>query len=325
MKLKPVLVVQGEKGVDVVPRLDELSGQAELRFASTAAELRNALPGADVLLGWNFRAGLQEVWESASDLRWIHWAGAGVDAVVFPELAASEVQLTNARGIFDVPMAEWVLGMIICFAKEIPQNLKFQAQAEWKHRVTEMVAGKRALLVGVGSIGRAVGRLLRAAGMEVEAIGRSARDGDVDFGHIYAIDELHARLSSADYVVLITPLTEQTRNLFAAPEFAAMASHARFINIGRGPLVVEADLLAALHEGQIAGAALDVFVEEPLPPESPFWRAPNCLVSPHMSGDYAEYEAAMADQFMANWVRYLAGESLLNVVDKKLGFVSSPT
>jgi phosphoglycerate dehydrogenase-like enzyme len=136
---------------------------------------------------------------------------------------------------------------------------------------------------------------------------------------------LHARLSSADYVVLITPLTEQTRNLFAAPEFAAMTTHARFINIGRGALVVEADLLAALHEGQIAGAALDVFVEEPLPPESPFWNAPNCLVSPHMSGDYAEYEAAMADQFMHNWARYLAAEPLLNVVDKKLGFVSSPT
>jgi phosphoglycerate dehydrogenase-like enzyme len=325
MKLKPVLVIQGEKGIDVVPRLDELSEQAELRFASTAAELRNALPGADVLLGWNFRAGLQEVWGSASDLRWIHWAGAGVDAVVFPELAASDVQLTNARGIFDVPMAEWVLGMVICFAKEIPQNLEFQARAEWKHRVSEMVAGKRALVVGVGSIGRAVGRLLRAAGMEVEAIGRSARDGDVDFGHIYAINELHARLSSADYVVLITPLTRQTRNLFGAAEFAAMATHARFINIGRGALVVEADLLEALHSSQIAGAALDVFVEEPLPAESPFWRAPNCLVSPHMSGDYAEYEAAMADQFMANWARYLAGEPLLNVVDKALGFVSSST
>jgi len=323
--LKPVLVIQGAKEIDEVPRLSELSDQAELRFVSTTAELSNALPGSDVMLGWNFRADLQAAWESAGDLRWIHWAGAGVDAAVFSELAASEVQLTNARGVFDVPMAEWVLGMIICFAKEIPQSLEFQAQAEWKHRVTEMIAGKRALVVGVGSIGRAVGRLLRAAGMEVEAIGRSARDGDTDFGHIYAIDELHVRLSGADYVVLITPLTEQTRNLFAAPEFAAMATHARFINIGRGPLVVEADLLAALHQGQIAGAALDVFVEEPLPPASPFWNAPNCLVSPHMSGDYAEHEAAMADQFMTNWARYLAGEPLLNVVDKKLGFVSSTT
>ena len=309
-----------------MPRLGELNDQAELRFATTSDELRNVLPGADVMLGWSFRdASLPAAWDTATDLRWIHWAGAGVDAAVFPELAASDVQLTNARGVFDVPMAEWVLGMIICFAKQIPQTLKFQGQAEWKHRVTEKVAGKRALVVGVGSIGRAVGRLLRATGMEVDAIGRSARDGDADFGHVYAIDELHARLPVADYVVLITPLTAQTRNLFAAAEFAAMASHARFINIGRGALVVEDDLLAALHKGQIVGAALDVFVEEPLPVGSPFWQAPNCLISPHMSGDYAEFEDTMADQFMDNWARYLAGEPLLNVVDKELGFVPSAT
>jgi phosphoglycerate dehydrogenase-like enzyme len=324
MQLKPVLVIQGAKGVDEVPRLGELSDQAELRFATNSDELRNALPGADVMLGWSFRdASLPAAWDAAIDLRWIHWAGAGVDAAVFPELTASEVQLTNARGVFDVPMAEWVLGMIICFAKNVPQTLASQARSEWQYRLSETVAGKRALVVGVGSIGRAVGRLLSAAGMEVEAVGRTARDAHPDFGHVYAVAELHARLPLADYVVLITPLTDQTRNLFAAPEFGAMASHARFINIGRGALVVEDDLLAALHNGQIAGAALDVFVEEPLPPESPFWQAPNCLVSPHISGDYAEFEQTMADQFMHNWERYLAGEPLANVVDKNLGFVPS--
>jgi phosphoglycerate dehydrogenase-like enzyme len=233
------------------------------------------------------------------------------------------VQLTNARGIFDIPIAEWVLGMIICFAKQIPQTLEFQSKVEWKHRLTESVAGKRALVVGVGSIGRAIGRLLQAADMEVDAIGRSAREGGKDFIHIHAVDELHAHLPDADYVVLITPLTEQTRNLFGAAEFAAMAAHARFINVGRGALVVEDALLAALNDGQIAGAALDVFVEEPLPQENPLWRAPNCLISPHMSGDTIEFEAAMADQFMANWGRYLAGEPLNNIVDKKLGFVPS--
>ena len=194
---------------------------------------------------------------------------------------------------------------------------------EWNHRLSETIEGKRALVVGVGSIGRAVGRLLQAAGMKVDAIGRSARDGGSDFGQIHAIGDLHAQLPLADYVILITPLTPETRGLFGAAEFAAMAKHARFINIGRGALVVEADLLQALHDGEIAGAALDVFVEEPLPADSPFWSAPNCLVSPHMSGDYREFEAAMADQFMVNWSNYLAGDSLVNVVDKSLGFVAS--
>jgi len=185
------------------------------------------------------------------------------------------------------------------------------------------VAGKQALVVGVGSIGRAVGRLLQAAGMKVDAVGRSARDGGADFNRIHAVADLHTLLPQADYVILITPLTAETRNLFGAAEFDAMAKHARFINIGRGALVVEDDLLQALHDGRIAGAALDVFVEEPLPADSPFWSAPNCLISPHMSGDYFEFEAAMADQFMTNWARFVAGEPFINVVDKALGFVSS--
>lgn len=324
--MKPILVVQGAKTIAEVPRLAELEDQAEIRCAGSVDELRQMLPGADVMLGWNFRAAsLRDAWDAVDKLRWIHWGGAGVDAALFDELAASDIQFTNARGVFDQPMAEWVLGMIIAMAKRFPETLASQARAEWQHRLSERIAGKRALVVGVGSIGRAVGRLLTAAGMQVEAIGRSARDGDADFGHVFAIDELHQRLPNADYVILITPLTEQTRGLFGESEFAAMNTRARFINIGRGALVEEAALLAALQSGVIAGAALDVFVEEPLPASSPFWNAPNCLVSPHMSGDYAEFEETMADQFIANWGRYLAGEPLLNLVDKRLGFAQKST
>ena len=319
--MKPILLVQGVKNIDEVPRLAELADQAEIRCASSVTDLQVMLPGAEVMLGWNFRAAsLHEAWSAVDSLRWIHWAGAGVDAAMFDELIDSEIQFTNARGVFDQPMAEWVLGMIIAFAKGFPETLACQARAEWQHRLSEKVAGKRALVVGVGSIGRAVGRLLRAVGMEVEAVGRSARAGDPDFGQIFASADLQACLPRADYVVLITPLTEQTRGLFAANEFAAMKPQARFINIGRGALVVEDALLSALREGGIAGAALDVFAEEPLPSQSPFWTAPNCLVSPHMSGDYAEFETTMAAQFIENWQRYLAGEALFNRVDKRLGF-----
>jgi phosphoglycerate dehydrogenase-like enzyme len=322
--MKPVLLVQGASSIDDVPGLAAIEAQTEIRFATDTEEMRAALPGAEVMLGWDYRAdALREAWNDAGDLRWIHWGGAGVDAAMFPELVASDVKLTNARGIFDQAMAEWVLGMIICFAKDIPRTLALQTRTEWSHRLSEMVSGKRALVVGVGSIGHAVARLLAAAGMQVEGVGRSARDGDRDFGHIHAIDELHARLGFADYVVLITPLTEATRNLFGAAEFAAMAPHARFINLGRGALVVEAELLAALNDGQIAGAALDVFVEEPLPADSPFWNTPNCVVSPHMSGDFAEFEAAVVQQFLQNWARYRSGESLRNLIDKRLGFAAA--
>ena len=321
--MKPVLLVQGIKAIEEVPGLDALRDEAEIRMASSVDELRAGLPGSEVLLGWDFRAdNLRQAWDSVDELRWMHWAGAGVDAAMFDELVNSDVTLTNARGVFDQPIAEWVLGRIIGFAKRFHESFADQARAEWCHRMSEQVTGKHALVVGVGSIGRAIGRLLAAAGMEVEAIGRSARDDDTDFGRVHGIDALNELLPQADYVVLITPLTAQTRGLFAAPQFAAMKSTARFINVGRGALVEEPDLLAALNDGAIAGAALDVFAEEPLPASSPFWTAPNCVVSPHMSGDYLEFESAMAQQFLANWKRYRMGETLNNRIDKALGFAA---
>ncbi len=321
--MKPILVVQGADRIDDVPGLDRLAAEAEIRFAETAGELRTALVGAEVLLGWNFRAdSLRQAWDAAADLRWIHWGGAGVDAAMFAGLKNSDIVLTNSRGVFDRAMAEWVLGMIICFAKKIPQTFECQLRREWNYRLSETIAGKRALVVGAGSIGRAIGRLLRAAGMRVDCVGRSARDGEPDFERIHAIADLHACLARSDYVILITPLTDATRNLFGAAEFAAMPAHARFVNVGRGALVDEPALLEALNEGRIAGAALDVFVDEPLPPGSPFWKAPNCLVSPHMSGDFAGYHEVIAGQFLDNWARYRAGETLENRVDKRLGFAA---
>ena len=321
--MKPVLLVQGANDIDEVPGLHQLADQAEIRCAGDDEAFKNMLPGAEVMLGWNFRAAsLREAWSQADSLRWIHWAGAGVDAAMFDELVDSEVLFTNARGVFDRPMAEWVLGMVIAFAKGFAETLASQAQSKWNYRMSEKIQGKRALVVGVGSIGRETGRLLQAAGMEVEAMGRSARSGDADFGRIYAIDDLLSRLPHADYVVLITPLTEQTRGMFGVEAFSAMKPQARFINIGRGPLVDEEALLDALQHQRIAGAALDVFVEEPLPADSAFWTAPNCLVSPHMSGDYVEFETAMAEQFIDNWARFIAAETLHNLVDKRLGFAA---
>lgn len=274
------------------------------------------------MLGWNFRAAsLRQAWPQAERLRWLHWCGAGVDAALFPELINSQVQLTNARGIFDQPIAEWVLGVMLGFAKRLPQTYTAQMERRWHHQQSEQLAGKRALVVGTGAIGRAIGRQLQAVGLHVEGVGRSAREGGSDFACIHAVGDLLSLLPQADYVILITPLTPQTRELFGTAEFAAMSPHARFINVGRGALVVEDALLQALNDGSIAGAALDVFVEEPLPPESPFWQAPNCIVSPHMSGDILDSEEQLAAQFMANWQRYRAGEALHNRVDKALGFV----
>jgi phosphoglycerate dehydrogenase-like enzyme len=323
---RTVVVVQGAGNAGQVPGIEGAEAHAELRFATTAEELEQHLPGVEVLLGWDFReAGLETAWRNADRLRWIHWAGAGVDAVLFPELIASDVILTNSRGIFDRAMAEYVLGLILAFAKRFPESFGLQAERQWRHRLNEQVKDRRVLVVGVGSIGREIARLLRAAGLRVEGVGRRARGADPDFSVIHAREDLHTVLPRADYVVIIVPLTDETRQLIGAAELKAMKSTARLINLARGQVLDEAALVQALARGDIAGAALDVFEVEPLPAESPLWSMDNVIVSPHMSGDFFGYPEAVVQVFVENLRRYRAGESLLNVVDKCRGFVPSDT
>ena len=322
MSEKTTVVIQGVESAGEVPGIEAIEAEAALRCASDFDSLREALPGAEVILGWNFRADdIAHAFEHADRLRWIQWGGAGVDAALFPALVESDVTLTNVRGVFDQPMAEYTLGMILGFAKDFRGSYTRQRERKWSYRLNERIAGTKALVVGAGSIGRAIARTLRAAGIEVEGVGRTARNGDPDFGRVHGNENLNRALASADWVVLIAPLTGQTRGMFDASRFAAMKPTARFFNLGRGALVDEPAMIEALESGVIAGAGLDVFTEEPLPSASPLWEMENVFVSPHMSGDFQGHKKAMADLFVENFRRYRAGEPLVNVVDKRLGFV----
>jgi phosphoglycerate dehydrogenase-like enzyme len=299
----------------------DVEAVADVRYA-TAAGLPEVLRGADVLFVWDFLStAVPGAWYAADRLRWVHIASAGVDRVVFPELVQSPVILTNSRGVFDRPIAEYVLGLVLAFAKDLTGTLELQRSRTWRHRETERIDGSRALVVGTGSIGRAIGRLLQAAGIAVDGVGRTARPADPDLGRVYAAAQLPDLLPLSDYVIVAAPLTDQTRNLFDAAAFGRMKPTARFINVGRGPIVVEDDLIAALTSGQIAGAALDVFNEEPLPPEHRLWTTPNLVISPHMSGDFVGWLDALAELFRHNFRRWWAGKELINVVDKRLGYV----
>jgi len=320
----PTLVIQGASTLSDVPGLLHIAEQADIRFAPDRGSLLRALPGADILFGWDFRADdIEACWHAADSLKWVHWSGAGVDAALFPGLANSPVALTNSRGVFDRAMAEWTLGVMISHAKRFPETLLMQQKKEWNYRQSTQMLGQSVAVVGVGSIGRAVARICRSFGLNVAGVGRSARDGDPDFGRVHGQTELDTVLGSADYVVLITPLTAETRNLFDADRFAAMKPGAMFINIGRGPLVNEPALIAALEKGQLGCAALDVFCEEPLSEDNPIWAAQNVIISPHMSGDFAEHLEVLADLFFDNFARYGSDKELLNVVDKEAGFVPS--
>jgi phosphoglycerate dehydrogenase-like enzyme len=186
-----------------------------------------------------------------------------------------------------------------------------------------MLAGRKLLVVGAGSIGRTIARLARCAGMEVDAIARTARSSDEDFGRVFPSEDLDEALPEADYVVVAAPLTAQTRGMFGAAQFERMKTGARFMNVGRGPIVDEPALIEALRDGRIAGAALDVFSEEPLPEDSPLWEMPQVVVSPHMSGDFVGWLEALGGLFVENFQRWERGDELLNVVDKERGYASS--
>ncbi len=318
------LVVSGASQIEDVPGLDAAREYVEVVFAPDENQLGAHLPGSDILLGWNFRGrDLRNQWPHADQLKWIHWCGAGVDAVLFPELVASDTVLTNARGIFDRAMAEYVLGYMLAEVKDLRTTLKSQSEKAWNFRMTDKLAGSRAVIFGVGSIGREIGAVLSAVGVDVAGVGRSRRSGDPVFGGIYAQSDAIEAVANADWIIGVMPLTEQTRGAFDATFFKNMKPTARFINVGRGQSVVENDLQTALHDGRIAGAMLDVFNEEPVSESSPLWDTPNLVLSPHMSGDYSTAEHDMVKQFLANLETFVAGEALANVVDKELGFVQS--
>lgn len=317
------IVIHGVSTVDEVPGIETVLSDISVRCAPNLKALRDALPGAGVLLGWKFDATeLHDAWDCVDQLRWIQWPGAGVDAVLCPFLVESDIVLTNMHGVFDRAIAEYVLGLMLAFAKDLPETCHAQKERRWAYRLTERLEGCQVLVVGVGGIGRAIGRMLGAIGCRVHGVGRTARSSDSDFATIYASEDLDQALADADYVVVAAPLTEKTRGLFGAKQLTAMKKSARFINVGRGALVIEPALVAALEQQQIAGAALDVFETEPLPLDSPLWNFENVIVSPHMSGDYDGHHATVAQVFFDNLRRFRNGEPLLNRVDKRLGFVT---
>ncbi len=315
-----VVVLSGGND-DVPPFLEELEGRVDLRVTG-ADGLGGALGGAEVLFLWDFfSSALREVWDRADRLRWVHVAAAGVDTLLFDGLRDSEVVVTNARGTFDRPIAEYVLGAVLAHAKLLHESHDLQLRREWRHRESRQVRGARVMVVGTGGIGRETARLLRAVGMEVTGAGSRARDGDPDFGRVVASAELVEHVGDVDYLVNAAPLTPATRGLVDARVLAALPRRAHLVNVGRGPTVAEDDLLAALRGGGLDGATLDVFATEPLPEDSPLWDAPGVVVSPHMSGDVVGWRETLARQFVDNARRWLAGEPLENVVDKDLGYV----
>ncbi|MEU6575833.1 D-2-hydroxyacid dehydrogenase [Streptomyces sp. NPDC046805] len=301
---------------DPLPRLGSLTGRARIVHADEAT-LAQRLPEADVLLVWDFTSNaVREAWPGEGPRpAWVHTASAGVERLMCPELAASDTVVTNARGVFEQPIAEYVAALVLAIAKDLPGTLDLQRERTWRHRETRRLAGTRACVVGSGPIGRAIAHTLKALDVTTALVGRVPRTG------IHGPEDLDRLLSRADWVIAAAPLTEQTHGMFDTRRFGVMQPSAYFVNVGRGPLVDEDALAEALTRRWIAGAALDVFTDEPLTPDSPLWRLPGLIVSPHMSGDTIGWRDELGRQFVELYEHWEAGRPLVNVVDKQRGYV----
>lgn len=314
------------QGGEVPPGLDALEGRARVAPLRTPAEFADALPDLEALAVYDFRTALlrDADWSRAGKIAWIHAASAGLDAVMVPGVVERDIAITNSRGLFDRGIAEYVLGLMLLACKDFHGTLRYQRERRWVHRDSQLIRDKRLLVVGTGSIGTTIGELAAAAGVEIEGIARDERD-QPPFSRVLGQDDLHDRLGWADFVVISAPLTDETRGMFDSAAFRAMQPHAWLINIGRGPIVDEPALIEALRSGAIAGAGLDVFETEPLPPESPLWQMENVVVSPHMSGDFDGWVEALSDLFVDNFERWQRGEPLRNRVETEGSAAGSST
>ncbi len=268
---------------------------------------------ADMLLAWQLPPDLLT---EAPRLRWVQSFGAGVDHLLAANLPAG-VTITRIVDAFGPAMAEYVLGYCCATTLNIRRILEQQRRAEWKPFNASLLRGKTAVVVGLGSIGRDVCRLLDAAGLRVLGVSRSGRPLP-EVKLTFRVDELERALPEADFLVLALPLTPATRSLLGARQLELLPPDAWLINIARGAIVIESDLLAALRRGAIGGAVLDVFEQEPLPPEHPFWRMDNVIVTPHVAGP--DDTELIARQFVENYRRLESGQPLLGVVDRARGY-----
>jgi phosphoglycerate dehydrogenase-like enzyme len=309
---------------------DELRA-AETRFPEVAfvrvtedEALPAALAQADVFFGFHFPP---ELFAAAPRLRWIHSAAAGVEANLFPAMVASEVVLTNAAGMHAANIPEHAIALACALARNLPAALRLQAERRWD-RYTAIaagggfrpLAGSHLAVVGAGAIGLGVARLGRNLGMRVRVLRRRPERPVEGAEAVVGAERLHELLGWADFVVLAAPLTAETRRLIDDAALAAMRSSAYLINVGRGETVDDAALADALRRGAIAGAGLDVFSEEPLPPAHPFWALDNVILTPHVSGYLPDFFARAFAIFLDNLERFRDGRPLRNVVDKQLGY-----
>jgi phosphoglycerate dehydrogenase-like enzyme len=303
--------------------LDRLPQPVNVFTGNDLEFLKQHAPEADVILnGFHDGSALRAILPLAGRVKWIHALSAGVEKVLSPELIESPVPLTNGRGVFGPSLAEFAIAAMLYFAKDFRRLIRQQAAARWEQFDVVFLRGQTLGVIGYGGIGREVARLAHALGMKVLALRRRtpASEDDPVLERSFTREQLNEMLSISDYVLAAAPLTPETQGMLGPSEFHFMQSSAVFINVGRGAVVDEPSLISALSQAQIRGAALDVFEKEPLPPDHPFYRMENVLLSPHCADHTVGWMELAVNQFIENFERFRNGQPLEFIVDKQAGY-----
>lgn len=301
-------------------RLKQDFPQLEIVHLSNYEKVEDHLSDAEIVVTWSLRP---EQFAVARKLRWIHSPAAAVHQLMFPELVSSDVLITNARDVHAPVVAEHVIALIFALAKKVPQAVRLQDKHIWgKDKLKPSELGGAVLgLVGLGSIGREVTKRASGLGMRVIAVRKSADKREIEgVERVFPTSELDRMVAEADYVVIAAPRTRETEKLFDTQRIARLKPGAFLINVSRGALVDEAALAEALRNKELAGAALDVFAEEPLPPESPLWDLQNLLLTPHTAAVTDKLWQRHYALVHENLRRFLSGQPLLGLVDKQKGY-----
>ncbi len=313
--------VRAELGIPVEAVPMGRSRQQAISPEEASRALDRMLAHTEVIFGWRLPKNLLS---RAPHLKWVQGFGVGVDLLAGSTgLLQSDILVTNARGIHAHLIAEFVLCFILMIVKRMPHFVTNKERRRWEPVLVSELVGKTVGIIGMGEIGSEVAMLSRAFRMRTLGLRRSAtsRKKDVDgVDELFPPNELLRMLPECDFVVLAVPLTPETKGLIGEAELKAMKPTAHIINVARGPVIRQDILIQALKEGWIAGAALDVFETEPLPPESELWALPNVIISPHNAGHWDRYPAVVTDFFCENLKRFLAGDELINIIDKSRGY-----
>ena len=298
--------------------------QVEVKYSATKRGDNQALDGADVMIGWSLSP---EQLRAAKSLRWIYSITAAVDQFLYPELTATDIALTNAGSVHGAVVAEHAIAMMLGLAKRLPSATRYQQRRKWAMEAIwneqprpREISGANLVVVGLGSIGAEVASTAAALKMHVIGVREHPERGAAGANEVVRYDALDSALARADFVVLAAPLTERTRHLIDARRLQLFKPIAFLINVSRGALVDEAALVKALRDRRLAGAALDVFEQEPLSRWSPLWKMPQVLITPHTAFLTENVWQRHYQVFAGNLKRYLAGEPLEGVIDKKRGY-----